>query len=414
MSSSPRHRDVWITGIGLLSSLGEGPDVHWERLTDPAGPKPTLDETSFAPHPIHPLWPVNFDLQIPKKGDQRQMEPWQRIGTYTAGLALSDAGVAQQAELLDRTHMIVAAGGGERDIAVDTALANELAASNQPAGPFLNKRLAADLRPTLFLAQLSNLLAGSISIVHGVRGSSRTFMGEESAGADAVRVAGARLEAGQIDLALVGGSASAPRPEMMLLLSAGDVLLTGPYRPVWQRTEHPGFALGSMGAFVVLEDPGHAKARGAHGLARLVTTLSTMSRRTPGTEQAEGERLAAELAPHLAPGPLGILSGASGAEPATSAERHLLAAIGRDRPTFVRATGTMLGHSIEAQFPANIALAALALSRGGFYPPFEPGPMEAPATGPVRQILVTGFGQRRGEAMALVSAIDNSGAANAN
>src|ERR1700734_4050117 len=33
----------------------------------------------------------------------------------------------------------------------------------------------------LFLAQLSNLLAGDISIVHGVTGSSRTFMGEEGA-----------------------------------------------------------------------------------------------------------------------------------------------------------------------------------------------------------------------------------------
>ena len=27
----------------------------------------------------------SFDKQIPKKGDQRQMEPWQRIGTYAAG-----------------------------------------------------------------------------------------------------------------------------------------------------------------------------------------------------------------------------------------------------------------------------------------------------------------------------------------
>ena len=45
----------------------------------------------------------------------------------------------------------------------------------------------SDLRPTLFLAQLSNLLAGNISIVHGVTGSSRTFMGEEAAGVDAVR-----------------------------------------------------------------------------------------------------------------------------------------------------------------------------------------------------------------------------------
>ena len=51
----------------------------------------------------------------------------------------------------------------------------------------------SDLRPTLFLAQLSNLLAGNISIVHGVTGSSRTFMGEEAAGIDAARIALARI-----------------------------------------------------------------------------------------------------------------------------------------------------------------------------------------------------------------------------
>ena len=64
----------------------------------------------------------------------------------------------------------------------------------------------SDLRPTLFLAQLSNLLAGNISIVHGVTGSSRTFMGEEAAGVDAVRIALARISAGQSDIALVGGA----------------------------------------------------------------------------------------------------------------------------------------------------------------------------------------------------------------
>ena len=69
----------------------------------------------------------------------------------------------------------------------------------------------SDLRPTLFLAQLSNLLAGNISIVHGVTGSSRTFMGEESAGVDAVRIALARIAAGQSDIALVGGAHNGER-----------------------------------------------------------------------------------------------------------------------------------------------------------------------------------------------------------
>ena len=81
--------------------------------------RPNVDAETFAPHLVHPLAPVNLDLQIPKKGDQRQMEAWQRIGTYAAGLALADAGVKGNAELLAQMDMVVAAGGGERDIAVD-------------------------------------------------------------------------------------------------------------------------------------------------------------------------------------------------------------------------------------------------------------------------------------------------------
>ena len=110
------RREVVITGVGLLSSLGEGLEATWDRLV--SGP-PSHDAEAFAPFVVHRLGPVNFELQIPKKGDQRQMEPWQRMGTYTAGLALASAGVKGDAALLDRTDMIVAAGGGERDVAVD-------------------------------------------------------------------------------------------------------------------------------------------------------------------------------------------------------------------------------------------------------------------------------------------------------
>ena len=66
-------RDVLITGIGLVSCLGEGLEAHWNGLT---AAKPVIDETSFSPYVVHPLAPVNFDLQIPKKGDQRQNSVW--------------------------------------------------------------------------------------------------------------------------------------------------------------------------------------------------------------------------------------------------------------------------------------------------------------------------------------------------
>ncbi len=107
------------------------------------------------------------------------------------------------AELKSRMHLIVAAGGGERDYAVDGQILTGLRQAENP-GVFLNERLMGDLRPTLFLAQLSNLLAGNISIVHGVTGASRTFMGEELSGVDAIRIAQARIASGQNDIFLVG------------------------------------------------------------------------------------------------------------------------------------------------------------------------------------------------------------------
>ena len=142
------------------------------------------------------------------------MEPWQRIGTYAAGLALDNANAKDQPDLVSRMDMIIAAAGGERDLAVDGAiLTGHTAAENRDK--FLNERLMSDLRPTLFLAQLSNLLAGNISIVHGVTGSSRTFMGEESAGFDAVRIALARIQAGQSDITLVGGAHNGERKDLV-------------------------------------------------------------------------------------------------------------------------------------------------------------------------------------------------------
>src|SRR4029078_7979180 len=135
MAEAPR--EAWITGIGIVSCLGEGAEAHWEALT---ARRVQVDAETFAPHLVHPLAPVNLDLQIPKKGDQRQMEAWQRIGTYAAGLALESAGVKNDKEILGRMDMVISAGGGERDIQVDNTILNAKAKGNAPPG-FLNERL---------------------------------------------------------------------------------------------------------------------------------------------------------------------------------------------------------------------------------------------------------------------------------
>ena len=391
-------REAWITGTGIISCLGEGPQAHWQKLM--AG-QPAADTTMFAPFVVHPLAAINFDAQIPKKGDQRQMEAWQRIGTYAAGLALDSAGVKGKPEILSHMDMIVAASGGERDVAVDSAILSGMPSAKDPAA-FLNERLMSDLRPTLFLAQLSNLLAGNISIVHGVTGSSRTFMGEESAGVDAVRIALSRINAGQSDIALVGAAYNGERPDLMLIYEFGKYALKGNYAPVWERGENGGLALGSLGAFLVIEAREHAEKRGAKPMARLTAVVSDRSDRKPGAITAVLGQLWDKIKDKVASGHAAVLSGATGAQPATGEERAFLDA---HADLAVRATGSYLGHAPEPQFPMNVALAAIALGHASLFPPADSTGLERPMKGELRQIVVTGVGHWRGEGLALLEKV---------
>lgn len=392
-------REAWITGIGLASCLGEGAQAHWDKLL---AAHPTADADFYPPYLIHRITPLNLDAQIPKKSDQRQMEAWQRIGTYVAGLALQSADLKGRSDLLSHVDMIVAAGGGERDVAVDCGILGSFP-DDDGAGAFLNERLMSDLRPTLFLAQLPNLLAGNISIVHGVTGSSRTFMGEEAAGVDAVRIALSRILAGQSDIALVGGAHNAERPEQLLLYGFGDFMLKAPYTPVWERGPKGGFALGSLGAFLVIEERGHAQRRGVKPLARLASVVSAHSNRQPSSAVASLDNLWAMIEPRLRTAHAAVLSGATGAEPVTAEERKFLS---NHSGIAVRATGSYVGHGLEAQFPMNIALAAIALNQGALFPPADASGLEKPMTEPLRQVVVTSVGHWRGEGLALVEAVN--------
>lgn len=369
-------RDVVITGIGLASSLGEGVEAHALALASDTAP--VVDTQSFAPYPLHPLKPLELDKQIPKKSDQRQMEPWQRLGVYAAGLALDDAGLKDDAEAKSQLQVIVAAGGGERDHAVDAAILAGLRNANQP-GAFLNERLMGDLRPTLFLAQLSNLLAGNIGIVHGITGASRTLMGEEQAGVDAIRTAQARIAAGQADIILVGGAYNAERRDMLLLFELGGFLRSADFAPVFARSEAPGMITGSAGAFLVLEAAERAAARSARAHARLSHAGAHRSRRQPGSVAKALDELLSGFGP-IAADALAI-SAATGCAEITDEEA---AAIAKAAPGARRiATGDLVGHSVEAAFPVSVALAAAALS-----------------TGAANEAIVTGAAHWRGEGAA--------------
>jgi 3-oxoacyl-[acyl-carrier-protein] synthase II len=393
--------EVAITGLGLVTALGEGEAAHWTALAEGTRNESWTDGESLKPYVIHPIRDLDLSRTIPKKGDQRAMGPYMHYGVHAAGLALEDAKIAGNEALLARTHVIVGGGGGERDTAADEKTLAGLAGAADP-GAFLNETLQTELRPTLFLAQLPNLFAGNISIIHGVTGSSRTFMGEEMAGVDAVRIAFERLQAGQGDLFLVGAAHNASRLDLTTLYPLGGYLGKAPLGGLWGRPK-AGIALGSIGAFLVLETTAHAAARGAAPIAMLRAVRADRTNRRPGEPTAAALAQWNAIKSGLSETPLGVLSGACGSGPITAEERAFLASL--EHPHVVRGTVAALGHGMEATFVANLALAAAAARRGRLFAPLDPDPaLESPLEGAVRQFLVTQWGHHRGEAMALVEA----------
>ena len=88
-----------------------------------------------------------------------------------------------------------------------------------------------------------------------------------------------------------------------------------------------GFALGSLGAFLVIEAREHAEARGAKPLARLDRACRPTARKrsratsTAALDAAVGQASRSSRSRHAA-----VISGATGAEPATAEERAFLEA----------------------------------------------------------------------------------------
>jgi 3-oxoacyl-[acyl-carrier-protein] synthase II len=235
--------------------------------------------------------------------------------------------------------------------------------------------------------------------VHGVIGSSRTFMGEESSGADAVRIACARIAAGQGDIMLVGGSYNAQRPDVLLHYEMGGLQCRSPFGPVWARQDAGGgLLLGSVGCFLVIESRAHAAERGAAAYAHIAAVRTDRCRREPGQATANATAQLEAMAAHYDPAGTAVISGASGAPVPTREESAFLADLGMP----VRASATALGHSLEPSFPASLAFAALSVRHGALFPPLEAA--EQAMTAPLRQALVTSWGHWRGESLAVVTA----------
>ncbi len=258
-------RRVVVTGLGMVTPLGCGVDITWQRLL--AGQSGARRVESFDVSDL----PAKIACQLPR-GDgtdgtfnpdqwmepkeQRKVDDFIVYAMAAARQALDDAGWHPSSyEDQCATGVMIGSGiGGLQGIA-------ETALLMQERGP---RRVS----PFFIPGRLINLAGGYVSIEHGLKGPNHAVVTACSTGAHAIGDASRLVAFGDADVMVAGGTESSISRLGLAGFAACRALSTS-YNDTPEKASRPydkdrdGFVMGEGAGVVVVEALEHALARGA-------------------------------------------------------------------------------------------------------------------------------------------------------
>lgn len=292
---------IVITGLGVVSPLGCGTELAWQRLcAGQSGLRRLPDDVvSDIPAKVGGVVPSRTDdpdggfdpdTAVPPK-DQKKMDRFIQFAMGAADEALHQAGWHPDDEQgRIRTATIVASGVGGFP-------------SMMEAAQTVAERGARRLSPFTVPSFLVNLAAGQISIRHGLKGPLGAPVTACAAGVQALGDAARLIRAGEADVAVVGGAEACIHRVSLGSFAAARALSTA-FNDTPTAASRPfdvardGFVMGEGAAILIVEDMNHAIARGAQPIAEIVGygTSADAYHMTAGPEDGDGARRAMQTA----------------------------------------------------------------------------------------------------------------------
>ena len=257
-------RRVVVTGLGMVTPLGVGQKVNWDRITKSVSGLRAIEhfDVSDLPAKIAGLVPkgdgegeFNPDSVCPAK-DRRRMDDFIVYGLAAAQEAVEDSGwMPEDEESRERTGVMIGSGIGGLPSIANAAL------TLQEGGP-------RKISPFFIPASLINLVSGHVSIKYGFKGPNHAVVTACSTGAHAIGDASRIIQFGDADVMVAGGAEAAVCRLGMAGFAAARALSTN-FNDTPTKGSRPydkdrdGFVMGEGAGVVVLEEYEHAKARGA-------------------------------------------------------------------------------------------------------------------------------------------------------
>jgi len=255
-------RRVAVTGIGLLTPLGNDLATNWENLQSGRSGIGRITRFDASQLSVHIAGEVrDFDpAAFIDKRDLKKMDAFCQYAVAAAQMAMDDATLRIEADDADRTGVILGVGMGGMET-IERVARKYHDTGSERVGPFFVPRLCANMAPA------------HIAIRFGARGANHAVMSSCASGGDAIGEATRLIRFGYQDIVLAGGSEAGITPMCVSGFAAMRALSTRNGDP--QRASRPfdrerdGFVLSEGAAILVLEELEHAVARGARVYAEI-------------------------------------------------------------------------------------------------------------------------------------------------
>jgi len=256
------RRRVVVTGLGIVSPVGNSVQVAWENILagkSGIGPITNFDASDFSVRFGGEIRDFDVSSYIPGK-DARRMGTFIHYGIAAASQAIKDSGIEITAANASRAGVAIGSGiGGLHGI--------ELAyQSYLDGGP-------RKISPFFVPGNIINMIAGNLSIMYGMKGPNIAIVTACTTSTHNIGVAARTIAYGDADIMVAGGAEMTTCPTGVGGFAAARALSTrnddpqAASRP-WDR-DRDGFVLSDGAGILVLEEYEQARTRGANIYAEL-------------------------------------------------------------------------------------------------------------------------------------------------
>lgn len=357
---------VVITGIGVISPVGNGADAFWENLCAGRSGIRRVDRFDASEIATQIAGMAEMpELEDVSNKELRRMDPYTIYALAATKEAWAQSGLDIDREDPLRCGCMIGSGiGGIKTLEDNHAL-------------FLEKG-ARRLGPYTIPSLLSNTATGEVAIRHGLQGPNKAVVTACATGAQAIVDAANAIHLGQADVVVTGGSEAPVTPYAMAGFSAMRAMSRRNDDP--ERASRPfdkdrdGFVMGEGAGVLVLESEAHAKARGAEilceygGGGETCDAYHLVAPRPHGTGAAAAMNAALRDA-QLDPSAIGYFNAhGTSTHHNDEAESEALHDVFGDAMPPVSSTKSMTGHLLGAA-GAIEAIACLLAIRTGVLPP---------------------------------------------